>query len=78
MVEDIIACLPAKSVERQRFSSAGGTILAIWLLDIISLLQGFPWEIQLRTSLLSKARGSVWHPQPKMLKLWVWPLNGAL
>lgn len=78
VAEDTIACLPAnntascgfyKSVERPSYSSTGGTILTIWFLNLISLLWEFPWEIQVRTNLLTEARGSAWHPQPKMWKL---------
>ncbi len=40
----------------------------VWFSDLISLLDGSPWEI------LSPW---VYHPCPEMWKLWGWPLRGA-
>ncbi len=50
----------------------------VWFSDLISLLDGSPWEIPIRRDLLSQAGGTLVHPQPELWKLWVWPLRGAL
>ncbi len=34
------------------------------------------WEIQIRWDLLSQLQGRIWHPQPELWKLWVWPIQG--
>ncbi len=46
------------------------------VLDLISLLDGSPWEIPVRRNLLSQAEGTLVHPRPELWKLWVWPLRG--
>ncbi len=46
----------------------------VWFSDLISLLDGSPWEIPVRRDLLSQA--GVYHPRPDMWKLWGWPLRG--
>ncbi len=33
-----------------------------------------PWESPIRQDLLSQLQGKVWHPQPEIWKLWVWPV----
>lgn len=48
----------------------------VWFSDIIALLAGPPWQIPLRRDLLSQAGGTIFHPQPELWKLWVWPLRG--
>ncbi|KAI2658972.1 ORF V: Enzymatic polyprotein [Labeo rohita] len=48
----------------------------VWFSDLISLLDGSPWEIPVRRDLLSQAGGSFLHPRPELWKLWVWPLRG--
>ncbi|MGH0154946.1 UNVERIFIED_CONTAM: hypothetical protein FKN15_028299 [Acipenser sinensis] len=45
--------------------------------NLCQLLQGQPWEILLRMDLLSQVQGTLWHPKPGRLQLWVWPLNGT-
>ena len=47
----------------------------VWFSDLISLLDGSPWEIPIRRDLLSQAGGHL-HPRPELWKLWVWPLRG--
>ncbi|XP_053092882.1 LOW QUALITY PROTEIN: uncharacterized protein LOC113526632 [Pangasianodon hypophthalmus] len=47
-----------------------------WFSDLISLLDGSPWEIPVRRDLLSQAGGDILHPRPELWKLWVWPLRG--
>ncbi len=48
----------------------------VWFSDLISLLDGSPWEIPVRRDLLSQAEGMIFHPRPELWKLWVWPLRG--
>ncbi len=48
----------------------------VWFSDLISLLDGSPWEIPCRRDLLSQAGGTLVHPCPELWKLWVWPLRG--
>ncbi|KAL0170910.1 hypothetical protein M9458_035506, partial [Cirrhinus mrigala] len=48
-----------------------------WFSDLISLLDGSPWEIPVRRDLLSQAGGTTLHPRPELWKLWVWPLRVA-
>ncbi|KAI2661423.1 Transposon Ty3-G Gag-Pol polyprotein [Labeo rohita] len=43
----------------------------VWFSDLISLLDGSPWEIPVRRDLLSQAGGSLLHPRPELWKLWV-------
>ncbi len=49
----------------------------VWFSDLISLLDGSPWEIPVRRDLLSQAEGMIFHPRPELWKLWAWPLGGA-
>ncbi len=48
----------------------------VWFSDLISLLDGSPWEVPIRRDLLSQAGGAILHPRPELWKLWVWPLRG--
>ncbi len=48
----------------------------VWFSDLISLLDGSPWEVPVRRDLLSQAGGAILHPRPELWKLWVWPLRG--
>ncbi len=48
----------------------------VWFSDLISLLDGSPWEIPVRRVLLSQAEGMIFHPCSELWKLWVWPLRG--
>ncbi|KAI2653798.1 hypothetical protein H4Q32_014146 [Labeo rohita] len=41
-----------------------------WFLDLISLLDGSPWEIPVRRDLLSQTGGTILHPRPELWKLW--------
>jgi ribonuclease HI len=47
-----------------------------WFADMMELLVDSPWEIPLRRDLLSQANGTVWHPNPGLWNLHVWPLRG--
>ncbi|GAA6064854.1 uncharacterized protein LOC113526632, partial [Tachysurus ichikawai] len=47
-----------------------------WFADLVSLLEGPPWEIPPRRDLLSQAGGTLVHPRPQLWRLWLWPLRG--
>ncbi len=47
-----------------------------WFSELIPLLYRSPWEIPIRRDLLSQLQGKIWHPQPELWKLWVWPIQG--
>ncbi len=47
-----------------------------WFSEITPLLYRPPWEIPIRRDLLSQLQGKIWHPQPELWKLWVWPIQG--
>ncbi len=38
--------------------------------ELVSLLEGDPWEIPVRKDLLCQLRGRIWHPRPEIWKLW--------
>ncbi len=47
-----------------------------WFSELIPLLYWPPCEIPIRRDLLSQLQGRIWHPQPEIWKLWVWPIQG--
>ncbi len=47
-----------------------------WFSELIALLYRPPWEIPIWRDLLSQLQGRIWHPQPEIWKLWVWPIQG--
>ncbi len=47
-----------------------------WFSELTPLLYRPPWEIPIRRNLLSQLQGKIWHPQPELWKLWVWPIQG--
>ncbi len=47
-----------------------------WFSELTPLLYQPPWEIPIRRDLLSQLQGKIWHPQPELWKLWVWPIQG--
>ncbi len=47
-----------------------------WFSELTPLLYRSPWEIPIRRDLLSQLQGRIWHPQPELWKLWVWPIQG--
>ncbi len=49
-----------------------------WLSELTQLLTAAPWPVPLRRDLLSQANGTIWHPQPELWALYIWPLNGSL
>ncbi len=47
-----------------------------WFSELVPLLYRPPLEIPIRRDLLSQLQGRIWHPQPEIWKLWVWPIQG--
>ncbi len=47
-----------------------------WFSELTPLLYWPPWEIPIRRDLLSQLQGRIWHSQPELWKLWVWPIQG--
>ena len=47
-----------------------------WRSEITPLLCGLPWQLPLRRDLLTQAGFEIFHPQPGVLDLWVWPVRG--
>ncbi len=47
----------------------------VYFSDLISLLDGSPWGIQIRRDLLSLAAGMIFHLCSELWKLWVWLLR---
>lgn len=43
--------------------------------DLIQLIQGHLWQLPSRVDLLSQVDEQIWHPNPTVLRLWVWPLQ---
>ncbi len=46
-----------------------------WFPDLLQLVQGQPWQLPHRADLLSQVDRQIWHPNPTVLHLWVWPLQ---
>ncbi len=49
-----------------------------WFAELARLLTAAPWPIPLRRDLLSQVNGTIWHPQPELWALHLWPLDGNL
>ncbi len=47
-----------------------------WFSELSPFLYRSPWDIPIRRDLLSQLQGKIWHPQPELWKLWVWPTQG--
>ncbi len=47
-----------------------------WFSELTPLLYRSPWKIPIRQDLLSQLQSRIWHPQPELWKLWVWPIQG--
>ncbi|KAL0148452.1 hypothetical protein M9458_056262, partial [Cirrhinus mrigala] len=71
----LIALLPGV-LERVRWDGVLLLLVApywpaqAWFSDLISLLDGSPWEIPVRRDLLSQAGCTIPHPRPELWKLW--------
>ncbi len=50
----------------------------VWFPEMIQLLSAAPQSIPRRRDLLSQAQGKIWHSQPELWSLHVWPLVGSL
>jgi ribonuclease HI len=48
----------------------------VWIALIAPLLCGKPWQLPLVRDLLSQAGREIFHQDPQLLDLWVWPLRG--
>ncbi len=67
-----------------RVKASGARLLLIapfwpsqtWFSELTPHLYRPPWEIPIRRDLLSQLQGKIWHPQPELWKLWVWPIQG--
>lgn len=60
------------------FASSTILVTQIWFAKLISYLESPPREIPIRADLLTQAQGRIWHPCPRIWRLWVWPLSGDL
>ncbi len=47
-----------------------------WFFELTPLLYRSPWEIPIGRDLLSQLQSRIWHLQPELWKLWVWPIQG--
>ena len=47
-----------------------------WRSEVSPLLYAPPWHLPPRRDLVSQAEGSILHPRPVELDLWVWPIRG--
>ena len=47
-----------------------------WRSDVAPLLYSPPWRLPPLRDLVSQAEGSILHPRPVELDLWVWPIRG--
>ncbi len=78
-----IKLIPAV-LSRVKVSSARLLLIApfwpsqTWFSELTPLLYRSPWEIPIRRDLLSQLQGKIWHPQPELWKLWVWPIQGPV
>ncbi len=48
-----------------------------WFSELSQLLTTGPWPIPLRRDHLSQANRTMWHPQPELWALHLWPLDGS-
>ncbi|XP_077395323.1 uncharacterized protein LOC144031774 [Festucalex cinctus] len=76
--------LPLIWLTLQRVLQEGHTLLLVapfwpartWFPLLRQLCSGEPWRLPDREDLLSQQGGRVWHPDPRRLRLCVWPLRG--
>lgn len=68
----------------QRICEEGHRVLLVapywparpWFPLLRSLCHDVPWGLPTRRDLLYQLGGLIWHPNPRRLRLWVWPLGG--
>lgn len=48
-----------------------------WFQDLFEMLLDPPRPIPLRKDLLSQENGSIWHPNPRLWDMHIWPLYGV-
>ncbi len=48
-----------------------------WFPELMLLATAPPWQISLRSDLLSQKGGTLWHPRPDLWNLHVWSLDGT-
>ncbi|XP_030219303.1 uncharacterized protein LOC115548682 [Gadus morhua] len=48
----------------------------LWFPLLRRLCCSSPWRLPCRKDLLSQLGGQIWHPDPRRLQLWAWPLQG--
>ena len=70
------------TLERIRCSNLEVLLVApsrgVWRSLIAPLLFQPPWQLPLRRDLLTQAGGEVFHQDPQVLDLWVWPVRGRI
>lgn len=64
--------------DKIRFLLVTILVTQICFAKLISYLESPPREIPIRADLLTQAQGRIWHPCPRIWRLWVWPLSGDL
>ncbi|XP_053195327.1 LOW QUALITY PROTEIN: uncharacterized protein LOC128379724 [Scomber japonicus] len=47
-----------------------------WMATLQRLLAGTPWCLPVRPNMLSQAQGQLWHQNPGIYRLHVWPVDG--
>ena len=47
-----------------------------WMSELTPLLYHTPWQLPLRADLLTQAGNEIFHPRPRDLDLWAWPVRG--
>lgn len=76
--------LPLIQAVLQRVLQQGHRLLLVapfwpgrtWFPLLSKLCHSPPWRLPDRKDLLSQLGGQIWHPDPRRLQLWVWPLQG--
>ena len=76
--------LPLMLPTLQRVLQKGHRVLLVapfwpgrtWFPLLHSLCRSAPWCLPDREDLLSQLGGRIWHPDPRRLQLWAWPLQG--
>ena len=70
------------TLERVRCSNLEVLLVApsrgVWRSLISPLLSRPPWQLPLHRDLLRQAGDEIFHPDPQVLDLWVWPVRGRI